>query len=131
MPTKATPTAVVADDERLMRDQLVAALNDAWPELAIVGQASNGREAIAMVRSLDPDIVFLDIRMPELDGIQAAQALAGARTWSSSPRTTSSRSTRFEQGAVDYLLKPAEPGACGAHVPAIARTAAAQARSDG
>ena len=58
MPTKATPTAVVADDERLMRDQLVTALNDAWPELAIVGQASNGREAIAMVRSLDADSLF-------------------------------------------------------------------------
>ena len=109
MPTKATPTAVVADDERLMRDQLVTALNDAWPELAIVGQASNGREAIAMVRSLDPDIVFLDIRMPELDGIQAAQALAGATHVVFVTAHDQFAIDAFQQGAVDYLLKPAEP----------------------
>ena len=109
MPTKATPTAVVADDERLMRDQLVTALNDAWPELAIVGQASNGREAIAMVRSLDADIVFLDIRMPELDGIQAAQALAGATHVVFVTAHDQFAIDAFQQGAVDYLLKPVEP----------------------
>jgi len=71
------PTAVVADDERLMREQIIARVKEAWPELSIVGEASNGREAIAMVRNLEPDIVFLDIRMPGMDGIQAAQALSG------------------------------------------------------
>ena len=71
------PTAVVADDERLMREQIIARLKDAWPELLIVGEASNGREAIAIVQSLEPDIVFLDISMPDVDGIRAAQALAG------------------------------------------------------
>ena len=60
-----------------MREQIVGRLKDAWPELAIVGEASNGREAIALVQSLEPDIVFLDIRMPEMDGIEAARALAG------------------------------------------------------
>src|SRR6478609_2604143 len=78
MSARSNATALVADDERLMRDQLVTALKDAWPELQIVGEAGNGREAIAMVRSLEPDIIFLDIRMPEIDGIQAAQTLAGA-----------------------------------------------------
>ena len=109
MQTTTTPTAVVADDERLMRDQLVTALNDAWPELAIVGQASNGREAIAMVRSLDADIVFLDIRMPELDGIQAAQALAGAAHVVFVTAHDQFAIDAFQQGAVDYLLKPVEP----------------------
>jgi len=71
------PTAVVADDERLMRDQIITSLKQAWPELVIVGEASNGREAVAMVQSLEPNIVFLDISMPGMDGIQAAQALAG------------------------------------------------------
>ena len=77
MHAKPAPTAVVADDERLMRDQIVGALKDAWPELVIAGEAGNGREAVAMVQSLEPDIVFLDINMPEMDGLKAAKALAG------------------------------------------------------
>src|SRR6478752_2690314 len=109
MSAKSNPTAVVADDERLMRDQLVTALKDAWPELQIVGEASNGREAIAMVRTLDPDIVFLDIRMPEVDGIQAAQALAGAAHVVFVTAHDQFAIDAFRQGAIDYLLKPAEP----------------------
>jgi DNA-binding LytR/AlgR family response regulator len=108
MSAKPNPTAVVADDERLMRDQLVAALKDAWPELQIVGEAGNGREAIAMVRSLEPDIVFLDIRMPEVDGIQAAQALAGAVHIVFVTAHDQFAIDAFRQGAIDYLLKPAE-----------------------
>jgi len=109
MSAKSNPTAVVADDERLMRDQLVAALKDAWPELQIVGEASNGREAIAMVRSREPDIVFLDIRMPEVDGIQAAQTLAGAAQVVFVTAHDQFAIDAFRQGAIDYLLKPAEP----------------------
>lgn len=108
MSAKPNPTAVVADDERLMRDQLVAALKDAWPELQIVGEAGNGREAIAMVRSLEPDIVFLDIRMPEIDGIQAAQALAGAVHVVFVTAHDQFAIDAFRQGAIDYLLKPAD-----------------------
>jgi DNA-binding LytR/AlgR family response regulator len=109
MSAKANPTAVVADDERLMRDQLVAALKDAWPELQIVGEAANGREAIAMVRTVEPDIVFLDIRMPEVDGIQAAQALAGAAHVVFVTAHDQFAIDAFRQGAIDYLLKPVEP----------------------
>ena len=75
--TQPAPTAVVADDERLMREQIIGRLKDAWPELQIVGEASNGREAIAIVQREEPDIVFLDISMPGMDGIEAARALAG------------------------------------------------------
>jgi YesN/AraC family two-component response regulator len=77
MSAPTAPSAVIADDERLMREQIIGRLKEAWPELSIVGEAANGREAVALVRSLEPDIVFLDISMPEMDGIQAAQALAG------------------------------------------------------
>ena len=59
-----------------MRDQIVAQLKEAWPELVIAGEAANGREAVALVQSQQPDIVFLDIRMPEMDGIEAARASA-------------------------------------------------------
>ena len=103
------PTAVIADDERLMREQVVGRLKEAWPELLIVGEASNGREAVAMVHSLEPDIVFLDISMPEMDGIQAAQALAGQVHVVFVTAYDQYAISAFEHGAVDYLLKPADP----------------------
>lgn len=109
MPNQPAPTAVVADDERLMRDQIIASLNQAWPELVIVGQAVNGREAVAMVQGLEPDIVFLDIQMPEMDGIQAAKALAGQVHVVFVTAYDQYAISAFDQGAVDYLLKPADP----------------------
>jgi DNA-binding LytR/AlgR family response regulator len=75
MNAKPAPPAVIADDERLMREQISAQLREAWPELVIVGEAANGHEAVALVQSLAPDVVFLDIRMPEMDGIAAAKAI--------------------------------------------------------
>ena len=128
--TPRAPTAVVADDERLMRDQIVGRLKEAWPELAIVGQAVNGREAVAMVRSLEPDIVFLDIRMPEMDGIEAAQALAGQVHVVFVTAHDEYAVRAFEQGAVDYVLKPADSRARGVDLPAAARAAEAGAGSD-
>jgi DNA-binding LytR/AlgR family response regulator len=107
--TSAAPSAVVADDERLMREQIIDRLKEAWPELMIVGEASNGREAIAMVQSLQPDIVFLDISMPGMDGIETAQALAGRAHVVFVTAHDQYAISAFEHGAVDYLLKPAEP----------------------
>src|ERR1700682_5539350 len=101
------PTAVVADDESLMRDQIIASLKQAWPELVIVGEASNGREAVALVQSLEPDIVFLDISMPGMDGIQAAQAMAGQAHVVFVTAHDQYAISAFELGAVDYLRKPA------------------------
>jgi DNA-binding LytR/AlgR family response regulator len=105
----AAPSAVVADDERLMRDQIIDRLKEAWPELLIVGEASNGREAIAMVQSLQPDIVFLDISMPGMDGIETARALAGRAHVVFVTAHDQYAISAFEHGAIDYLLKPAEP----------------------
>ena len=105
----AAPSAVVADDERLMREQIIDRLEEAWPELLIVGEASNGREAITMVQSLQPDIVFLDISMPGMDGIETAQALAGRAHVVFVTAHDQYAISAFEHGAVDYLLKPAEP----------------------
>ena len=109
MREERTPTAVIADDERLMREQIVARLKEAWPELSIVGEAANGREAVALVRAREPDVVFLDIRMPEMDGIAAAQALAGQVHVVFVTAYDEYAMRAFEQGAVDYLLKPADP----------------------
>jgi DNA-binding LytR/AlgR family response regulator len=109
MRSSPAPTAVVADDERLMRDQIVAQLKEAWPELVITGEAANGREAVALVQSQQPDIVFLDIRMPEMDGIAAARALAGRVHVVFVTAYDEYAISAFDQGAVDYLLKPADP----------------------
>jgi DNA-binding LytR/AlgR family response regulator len=109
MSTAPAPSAVVADDERLMRDQLIGRLADAWPELVIVAQASNGREAVAAVQAHAPDIVFLDISMPGMDGIEAARAVAGRVHVVFVTAYDRHAVTAFEQGAVDYVLKPADP----------------------
>ncbi len=69
-------TAVLADDERLMRDQLRARLAEVWPELQIVAEAKNGLEAVQLVDRHRPDLVFLDIRMPGLTGVDAARQIA-------------------------------------------------------
>jgi DNA-binding LytR/AlgR family response regulator len=68
--------AVIADDERLMRDQLRARLAQVWPSLEIVAEAKNGLEAIEAVRVHQPDVIFLDIRMPGLTGVEAAKQIA-------------------------------------------------------
>jgi DNA-binding LytR/AlgR family response regulator len=109
MRPEPAPTAVVADDERLMREQIIDRLKEAWPELLIVGEASNGREAVALVQSQEPDIVFLDVSMPGMDGIQAAQALAGRVHVVFVTAHDQYAISAFDHGAIDYLLKPAEP----------------------
>lgn len=109
MTPRPAPTAVVVDDERLMRDQIVGRLKEAWPELLIVGEAANGREAIATVQSLEPDVVFLDINMPEMDGLKTAKALAGRAHVVFVTAYDQHAIQAFEHGAVDYLLKPVEP----------------------
>src|SRR3954462_5884816 len=99
-------TALIADDEAPMRDQLRARLAKAWPELAIVGEAANGVEAVAMAGALKPDIVFLDIRMPGLSGIEAARQLLGACHIVFVTAYDQYAIEAFEHGALDYLLKP-------------------------
>ena len=68
--------AVLADDERLMREQLRSRLTEVWPELEIVAEAKNGLEAVELTKAHKPNLVFLDIRMPGLTGVDAARQIA-------------------------------------------------------
>src|SRR5450830_290972 len=102
------PTAIIADDERLMRDQLRLRLGQAWPELEIIGEAKNGDEAIELVEQLKPDFAFLDIRMPGKTGMEAAQVI-GSKTHIVFVTAYDTHAVEaFERGAVDYVLKPPE-----------------------
>jgi DNA-binding LytR/AlgR family response regulator len=105
-------TAILADDERLMREQLRARLSEAWPELQFVAEARNGSEAVELVEQHEPDFAFLDIRMPGMTGIEAARTILGreGNTCQIVFITAYDQYAveAFEQGAIDYVLKPAD-----------------------
>jgi DNA-binding LytR/AlgR family response regulator len=103
-----TVRAVIADDERLMREQLRARLAEVWPELQVVAEARNGDEAVAAVAEHRPDLVFLDIRMPGKTGVEAAREIGDACHVVFITAYSEYAVEAFEQGAVDYVLKPAE-----------------------
>lgn len=102
------PTAIIADDERLMRDQLRLRLTQVWPELEILDEARNGEEAIAMVEAHEPDFTFLDIQMPVKTGLEAAKAIGGKSHIVFITAYDQYAVEAFERGAIDYVLKPAE-----------------------
>jgi DNA-binding LytR/AlgR family response regulator len=103
------PTAILADDERLMREQLRMRLSQVWPELEIVGEAKNGDEAIELVDTLKPDFTFLDIRMPGKTGMEAAAVIGNKSHVVFVTAYDAYAVEAFERGAVDYVLKPPEP----------------------
>ncbi len=107
-----TATCIVAEDEALLRQALVAELARAWPALRIVAECEDGASAVDALAEHQPDVAFLDIRMPGLTGLEVAAAAAEA-----SPRTRIVFVTAYDQyaidafdrGAIDYLLKPVKP----------------------
>lgn len=101
-------TAIIADDERLMREQLRARLSEVWPELQILAEAKNGEEAVSAVNEHRPDLAFLDIRMPGMTGIEAAREIGDACHIVFITAYNEYAVDAFERGAVDYVLKPAE-----------------------
>ena len=115
-PAASPVRAVIADDERLMREQLRARLAEVWPDLQIVAEARNGLEAVDLVAQHRPDLVFLDIRMPGLTGVDAARQIAQMDVADDEHLPEIVFITAydqyaveaFEQGVCDYVLKPAE-----------------------
>jgi DNA-binding LytR/AlgR family response regulator len=122
------PRAIIADDERLMREQLRARLGEAWPELDIVAEAKNGEEAVQLVASERPDLAFLDIQMPGLTGIQAARVIGTACHVVFVTAFSEFAVDAFEEGAVDYVLKPAESDRLGRTVARLKARIAGQPR---
>ncbi|MCK6426555.1 MAG: LytTR family DNA-binding domain-containing protein [Burkholderiaceae bacterium] len=114
----SAPTALIAEDEPLLAAHLRAELARLWPELQVVAQAGDGQTALEALLAQQPQIAFLDIRMPGLSGLEVAEALA--EEW---PTEDAGRFPllvfvtaydqyalqAFEQQAVDYLLKPVQP----------------------
>ena len=116
----ASVRCLIADDERLMREQLRSRLAEVWPELQVIAEARNGIEAVELTREHHPALVFLDIRMPGMTGIEAARAIAQLPAddecedaWPGCEIVFITAYDQyaveaFEQGVVDYVLKPAE-----------------------
>ena len=106
------PSCVIAEDEALLREALVELLGQAWPELDIVALCDDGGSALEAIAAHQPDVAFLDIRMPGLSGLEVAAALPAASAKTQAVFVTAYDQyaiDAFDQGALDYLLKPVSP----------------------
>ncbi len=101
-------TALIADDEPLLRERLRSQLARLWPALEVVAEARNGREAVELFDEHAPQVVFLDVHMPGLDGIGAARSIARRALVVFVTAYDRYAVQAFEQGAIDYVLKPFE-----------------------
>ncbi len=99
------PTALVADDEPRLADDLAGRLHRLWPQLEILAVVHDGIEATRILTERRPSVAFLDIRMPGIDGLQAARIAQGTRIVFVTAHDAYAV-TAFESAAADYLLKP-------------------------
>src|SRR6185312_4588813 len=103
------PTALIADDEPLLRGSLARQLAQGWPELDIVAQARNGREAVKLFEQRRPDICFLDVHMPGLSGVEAAHQIGHRAHLVFVTAYDQYAVQACAEGVLDYLVKPVEP----------------------
>jgi len=104
--TLAEPTAIIVDDEAAVLSHLQQLLANCWPELRVIDTAQNGREALAKIGNQVPDIVFLDIKMPGMSGLDVASKLSSQTHLVFVTAFEEFAVEAFEQAATDYLLKP-------------------------
>lgn len=103
------PKCVIAEDEALLRESLVQLLGQVWPELEIVAACEDGGSALEAIAAYQPEVAFLDIRMPGLSGLEVASSMLDAGMKTEVVFVTAYDQyaiDAFERGAVDYLLKP-------------------------
>ncbi len=103
------PRCLVADDEEAPRGQLLSALHQAWPELQVVAEAVNGVDAWDAYLEHEPELCFLDIRMPGLSGIDVARRIGTKAQVVFVTAYDEHALAAFDTGAVDYLVKPVDP----------------------
>jgi DNA-binding LytR/AlgR family response regulator len=102
------PTALIADDEPLLREALARMLAKLWPELVVVAEARNGREAIEYFDRHRPDVCFLDVQMPGKTGVEAAQHIGRRAHMVFVTAFDQYAVQAFAEGVLDYLVKPVE-----------------------
>jgi DNA-binding LytR/AlgR family response regulator len=102
------PTALIADDEPLLRERLASQLARLWPELEVVAMARNGREAVELFEQLEPQVAFLDVHMPGQSGIDAARSISRRAHVVFVTAYDRYAVQAFEQGAIDYVVKPTD-----------------------
>ena len=110
-------SALIAEDEPLLAMSLRSELERAWPEVAVLATVGDGASAVTQALALQPDLLFLDIRMPAMTGLEAAQALAEDWPEDGKPFPLIVFVTAYDQyalqafdrAAVDYILKPVQP----------------------
>lgn len=107
--TLPRPSALIADDEPLLREALTRLLAEVWPELIVIAQARNGREAIDQFEAKRPDICFLDVHMPGMTGVEAARHIGRRAHLVFVTAFDQYAVQAFAQGVLDYLVKPVEP----------------------
>ncbi len=112
--TTTAPTAILAEDEHLLAEELADLLRSLWPELELVARVGDGVAALNAIEAHQPDVAFLDIHMPLLTGIEVARQIAGRCHVAFITSYDEHALEAFEAGAVDYVLKP----------PTVARLAA-------
>src|ERR1044072_2050535 len=105
----ARPTAVIAADSPRLREARRRRLASAWPELEVVAEARNGREAVRLFDERSPDVCFLDVHMPGLSAVDAARHIGRRAHVVFVPAYDHYAVEAFAQGALDYLLQPVEP----------------------
>ena len=129
-----TLTCIIVDDEQLARDELAYLLKE-FPDLDVVASGANGLEAVKLIQEIDPDIVFLDVQMPGLDGLGVIRKLRESGT----PLPYFLLATAYDQYAVeafrlealDYLLKPVDKERLAETVDRARRVATDRAKASG
>jgi DNA-binding LytR/AlgR family response regulator len=103
---RSAPCAIIAEDEEVLRQQLREQLTNLWPELRIVAGAEDGVSALRAIEAHAPDILFVDIQMPGLSGLEVARRASGRCHVVFVTAYDQYAIAAFEEGAVDYVMKP-------------------------
>ena len=122
----ATPTALIVEDEAALHDELRETLQILWPELKILGHASDGLQALQLITEHQPDIVFLDIQIPGPNGLEIARCIGNRCHVVFVTAYDEHAIEAFEKGAVDYILKPINDARLGLTVQRLKKNLAQQ-----